>query len=580
MPQFFILAPEYPMLRRVRVKEIIHNQDIRSELTCFGAGTSSRGIFPRKTGGTIYAKLFNQCTRRLKTGSEEESGSTKYVRYGSEKFAAVRQGALVFGMLRHHSSAAARKQRVSRCTEAGEEGWLYATPGTIATSSLSETFSFFFPGHSGVLGLHCMVHMYAYQPPNRRSGKLEQPSRTLHRFPHEPRRKAEPTPKFLLAERADVFHTFLYFRGNLKGSTLETTSSCGCTSAATVDELVSTSNAALTSGDLIKRLVNGDTSHHSSLEHCKLKNFTNNTGNCVVCDNERLSGLVPHHRLHSLHQCPIPTVPFLDHSQDDDCDGDDIDRDPDFVPENMSTSCLYRDICNTEFNLELHQPGVDICNDCDRYNLPMKEATSKQDFAKVKERQKCGKGGSEMASGTLKWAMQELPNSDIEEMTVWSDNCTGQNSNVMMIADFLWLLHTFKSLKDWQQMVGNCGVKANVEVLSMEDHDNMNFHNLFVGPPAPFISRNKGTDGQQVLISTMTHQEKFQEVDLRRQLPRSLEMPHIVQPVRDSLKEICSLKYKDLMKQIQCIRQQFHYYYTNLSQFSSVGDFPDITETA
>ncbi|KAJ8888669.1 hypothetical protein PR048_008161 [Dryococelus australis] len=147
-------------------------------------------------------------------------------------------------------------------------------------------------------------------------------------------------------------------------------------------------------------------------------------------------------------------------------------------------------------------------------------------------------------------------------------------------------------------MVGNCGERVNVEALSMEVHDILNFHNLFVGPSAPFISRSKGTDGKQVLISTMTYiqlrtesfgtlfyktsfqQEKFQEVDLRRQPRRSLGMPHIVQPVQDSLKEISSLKYKDLMKLLQWIPQQFHDYYINLQQSASVGDFPDITETA
>ncbi|KAJ8893729.1 hypothetical protein PR048_006329, partial [Dryococelus australis] len=115
---------------------------------------------------------------------------------------------------------------------------------------------------------------------------------------------------------------------------------------------------------------------------------------------------------------------------------------------------------------------------------------------------------------------------------------------------------------EWQQMVKNCEVKANVKVLSMEVHDILNFHNLFVGPFAPFISRSKGTDGQQ--------QEKFQEVDLRQQPRRRLEIPHIVQPVRDSLNEIRSLKYKDLMKLLQWIPQKFHDYYINLPQSSSV----------
>ncbi|KAJ8873341.1 hypothetical protein PR048_026975 [Dryococelus australis] len=150
------------------------------------------------------------------------------------------------------------------------------------------------------------------------------------------------------------------------------------------------------------------------------------------------------------------------------------------IPEiDIGKSWLYRDIFNTEFNLAFHQHDVDTCNDCDRYHLLIKEATSEDDIAKVKERQKCnlteaslrklctlnyttydsstkkgsrdmwdetkgGRGGNEMASGILKWAMQELPESDIEEITKWSDNCTGQDRNVMMIACYLWILHTFE----------------------------------------------------------------------------------------------------------------------------------------
>ncbi|KAJ8869748.1 hypothetical protein PR048_028756 [Dryococelus australis] len=170
------------------------------------------------------------------------------------------------------------------------------------------------------------------------------------------------------------------------------------------------------------------------------------------------------------------------------------------IPENdIGKSWLYRDIFNTEFNLAFHQPDVDACNDCDRYHLLIKEATSEEDIAKVKERQKCnlievslrsgcgstemscyttsnkwkliltmitldsellckgscvmwdetkgGRGGNEMASGVLNWEMQELPNSDVEEITVCSDSCAGRNSNFMLIACYLWLLHTFMSLK-------------------------------------------------------------------------------------------------------------------------------------
>ncbi|KAJ8873216.1 hypothetical protein PR048_026849 [Dryococelus australis] len=63
-------------------------------------------------------------------------------------------------------------------------------------------------------------------------------------------------------------------------------------------------------------------------------------------------------------------------------------RDENNPENNKCKRCLYRDILNTEFNLAFHQPN-DTCNDCDRYYLLIKEATSQEDIAKVKERQEC-----------------------------------------------------------------------------------------------------------------------------------------------------------------------------------------------
>ena len=81
------------------------------------------------------------------------------------------------------------------------------------------------------------------------------------------------------------------------------------------------------------------------------------------------------------------------------------------------------------------------------FNYTIYDSSKKQGYCVMWDESKGGRGGIEMASGILKWALNELPNSDIEELIVWSDNCAAQNRNMAIIACYLWLLHNFKALK-------------------------------------------------------------------------------------------------------------------------------------
>ena len=67
-----------------------------------------------------------------------------------------------------------------------------------------------------------------------------------------------------------------------------------------------------------------------------------------------------------------------------------------------------------------------------------------------------GRGGNEMASCFLKWAECALPITT-EKLTVWSDNCAGQNKNHSMILMYLSLLHHFENLQEISHKYLLCG---------------------------------------------------------------------------------------------------------------------------
>lgn len=52
---------------------------------------------------------------------------------------------------------------------------------------------------------------------------------------------------------------------------------------------------------------------------------------------------------------------------------------------------------------------------------------------------KAGRRGEEIASAILKWADNVIPYYDVDEITIWYDNCYGQNKNifVVLLLDYL-----------------------------------------------------------------------------------------------------------------------------------------------
>lgn len=61
-----------------------------------------------------------------------------------------------------------------------------------------------------------------------------------------------------------------------------------------------------------------------------------------------------------------------------------------------------------------------------------------------------GRGGNEITSCLFTWANEELrnPETSIINLTVWTDNCSGQNRNINIVFMYLWLLEMVPTLDE------------------------------------------------------------------------------------------------------------------------------------
>lgn len=142
------------------------------------------------------------------------------------------------------------------------------------------------------------------------------------------------------------------------------------------------------------------------------------------------------------------------------------------------------------------------------------------------------RGGNEVASCLIRWAEENRDLlRDVECLTIWSDNCAGQNRNTMVIMAYMWLMHQFPHIKvinhkfmlkghthmevdqvhsriegkkkrlktmqiaiprDWSQFIRTCGGKRKFHVYDMELS---NFKDLTTlhKRNAPFVLRKKNT---------------------------------------------------------------------------------------
>jgi hypothetical protein len=56
------------------------------------------------------------------------------------------------------------------------------------------------------------------------------------------------------------------------------------------------------------------------------------------------------------------------------------------------------------------------------------------------------RGGNKISSCFVKWALDHV-DPGTKELTVWTENCPGQNSNTLIVSAYMWLLCEMKFLE-------------------------------------------------------------------------------------------------------------------------------------
>nr|CAH7736374.1 unnamed protein product [Callosobruchus chinensis] len=250
-------------------------------------------------------------------------------------------------------------------------------------------------------------------------------------------------------------------------------------------------------------------------------------------------------------------------------------------------------------------------------NLTIYDSTNNLSYCLVWDESEAGRGGNEIASGLIKWAESVIVGSTIEHLIIWSDNCPGQNRNIVMMLTYLWLLkicpnlktvehkyllrgHTHmeadhihalieRSLKkqptmeictpwDWQQLIRSTG--ATVIKLGLSDFKQVNY--LYSQPKAPFINKKKNTEKEDFLISNVVHfrveanrpgtvfyklnfsDEEFRTLNVMRSIRNPSLVPEELPVLRSSLKGITKKKHNYLMQSLEWVPIQFHHFYKNI----------------
>nr|CAH7735264.1 unnamed protein product [Callosobruchus chinensis] len=167
-------------------------------------------------------------------------------------------------------------------------------------------------------------------------------------------------------------------------------------------------------------------------------------------------------------------------------------------------------------------------------NLTIHCDTTGQSYCLLWDETKGQRGGNEIASCIIKWAQQNITE-QVQELTIWSDNCSGQNRNKMKILAYMWLLdkipnlkvinhkyllkgHTHleadtvhaiierkrKSLKtleievprDWAQFISTCKNTNPFVVISMDIKDFRDMTCLSKGANSPLCCMDSGQEGE------------------------------------------------------------------------------------
>lgn len=266
-------------------------------------------------------------------------------------------------------------------------------------------------------------------------------------------------------------------------------------------------------------------------------------------------------------------------------------------------------------------------------NLTIYEAKEKKASNFVWPEMTAGRGGNEIASCLIKWAEQNLSNPAITETITWTDNCSGQNRNMMFIMAYFWLMQKYPHVKtmshkfllkghthmevdhihsiierkkkslstmeiavprDWAQFLRSCSGKNSFDVTEMTQEDFKDCYSLTKKGSGPFVLRKKNTEQEEFKISntvmwqfrrekpgillykTSFDQDNFKELNLLRAGQMINDCPQELPVVRNGDKPISSAKYNDLMTLLQWVPKDFHSYYKNLQHSRTASDLPEI----
>ncbi|KAJ8969097.1 hypothetical protein NQ314_001929 [Rhamnusium bicolor] len=261
-------------------------------------------------------------------------------------------------------------------------------------------------------------------------------------------------------------------------------------------------------------------------------------------------------------------------------------------------------------------------------NLTIHCDTTGQSYCMIWDETLGLRGGNEISSCIIKWALQNL-NENVEELTIWSDNCSGQNRNKMIIPAYMWLLNEIPTLKvinhkyllkghthmeadtvhaiierkrkrlktleiavprDWAQFIRTCGNKNPFIVHTMNIDDFKDVSSLLKGGAAPLVSRKKNTNGEQFYLSqvvwtqvrrsdqgilyykTSFEENNFKSINLKRNVRLSVNFPKNLPVIRNTTIPIKAAKYYHLQELLKWIDKSFHPYYKSLKYSATASD--------
>ncbi|XP_018571479.1 uncharacterized protein LOC108911126, partial [Anoplophora glabripennis] len=264
------------------------------------------------------------------------------------------------------------------------------------------------------------------------------------------------------------------------------------------------------------------------------------------------------------------------------------------------------------------------------FNYTIHDASKKNVYCCMWDESIAGRGVNEMASCLLKWAQIAIGN-DVEELTIWSDNCPSQNRNLAMIICYFYILKLFPQLKvinhkfllrghthleadsdhsmieratkkqpqfqimtpwDWQQVARIASRNKPFHVIGMETTDFKDFKSLYTASQSSYISRKKNIDGELFLISKAIHlkvnseshgilyyknnfDDDFSQLDLNRNRRNPTSQLENIPIIRNSSNPITTRKYQNLQNLLKWVPKVFHPFYQNLVHSEKTGEADD-----